>query len=323
MKIRHDLVMLIAGAVVLVLMLSIIIFTLCLGDAYLNVVSVSTEKTEKQGDFEYTECGPMSLKFNDETLENGYVYLKMNSEYRDNGKVYTLGVFNGRKFNDKQNVVFQCNLLYFDEWTMCPLPYANQYLVVKQWDEDEYYKKLREETSYVPEIISSFKFYGVGDYTKYDDCFINKTVWVYWEDDSEIVKKADELRSQCKGDDSDFAWDVLMWIRENIEYDDAKTVKAGGKRPQNKYYELLATDNILSDEKGVCTDYSGLFVIMMRSQGIPCRYIDGYNDNSDEGEDNIGHAWNQVYANGSWDNYYDVTNRMIWTNPVYTIYSYK
>ena len=57
---------------------------------------------------------------------------------------------------------------------------------------------------------------------------------------------------------------------------------------------------------GVCSDMSGLFAVMLRSQGITCRYIDGTALNM-YGEMKP-HAWNQVNSHEEiWD-YYNVTN---------------
>lgn len=53
------------------------------------------------------------------------------------------------------------------------------------------------------------------------------------------------------------------------------------------------TAAILESGKGVCYDFSALFAAMCRSQGIPCAIARGTLDGQ-------SHAWNMVWADGSW-----------------------
>lgn len=59
-------------------------------------------------------------------------------------------------------------------------------------------------------------------------------------------------------------------------------------------------DTALSTGKGICSDYSCLFAVMLRCQGIPTKMIYGYVANG------AYHAWNQVYYDGTW-HLYDTT----------------
>ncbi|OHT86779.1 transglutaminase family protein [Mycobacteroides saopaulense] len=67
----------------------------------------------------------------------------------------------------------------------------------------------------------------------------------------------------------------------------------------------------LRESKGVCQDYAHLTLVLLRSMGIPARYVSGYlhpKRDAAVGEtvDGQSHAWIQAWAGGWWD--YDPTN---------------
>jgi transglutaminase-like putative cysteine protease len=67
----------------------------------------------------------------------------------------------------------------------------------------------------------------------------------------------------------------------------------------------------LREGKGVCQDFAHLTLILLRSMGIPARYVSGYlhpNDKAKVGEtiDGQSHAWIQAWTGGWWN--YDPTN---------------
>jgi transglutaminase-like putative cysteine protease len=67
----------------------------------------------------------------------------------------------------------------------------------------------------------------------------------------------------------------------------------------------------LREGKGVCQDFAHLTLILLRSMGIPSRYVSGYLHPKREatvGEtiDGQSHAWVQAWAGGWWS--YDPTN---------------
>ncbi|MGH3724101.1 MAG: transglutaminase family protein [Mycobacterium sp.] len=67
----------------------------------------------------------------------------------------------------------------------------------------------------------------------------------------------------------------------------------------------------LRERKGVCQDYAHLTLVLLRSMGIPARYVSGYlhpNREAAVGEtvDGQSHAWIQAWAGSWWD--YDPTN---------------
>jgi transglutaminase-like putative cysteine protease len=67
----------------------------------------------------------------------------------------------------------------------------------------------------------------------------------------------------------------------------------------------------LREGKGVCQDFAHLTLIVLRSMGIPSRYVSGYlhpNDQAEVGDtiDGQSHAWVQAWTGGWWN--YDPTN---------------
>ncbi len=69
-----------------------------------------------------------------------------------------------------------------------------------------------------------------------------------------------------------------------------------------------AADIILS-KKGVCQDYTHLFLAMARSNGLACRYVSGYLDQGSTYTGTAGmHAWAEVYIPGIGWTGFDPTN---------------
>ena len=67
----------------------------------------------------------------------------------------------------------------------------------------------------------------------------------------------------------------------------------------------------LREGKGVCQDFAHLTLILLRSMGIPARYVSGYlhpNEKAKVGDtiDGQSHAWMQAWTGGWWN--YDPTN---------------
>lgn len=78
---------------------------------------------------------------------------------------------------------------------------------------------------------------------------------------------------------------VYHYLVENFDYDyDLAAAITGGR----KYRPVL--DISLANGKGVCYDYAALMTAMLRSQGIPCRLVMGY-------QGTVYHAWIDAYSN--------------------------
>jgi transglutaminase-like putative cysteine protease len=74
-------------------------------------------------------------------------------------------------------------------------------------------------------------------------------------------------------------------------------------------------DEILEHRSGVCQDFAHVLLQLLRTQGIPCRYVSGYicpNRNGLRGE-GATHAWVEVFIPGQGWRGIDPTNN-IWVN---------
>lgn len=79
---------------------------------------------------------------------------------------------------------------------------------------------------------------------------------------------------------------LAIYVNNKIEYDASLVGR-----------ELSASD-ILKSPRGVCTEYTTLFISLARSIGIPSRYVNGY-AYSDKYDSWLGHSWAEVYL-GQW-----------------------
>ncbi|MDF3338083.1 transglutaminase family protein [Mycolicibacterium septicum] len=92
---------------------------------------------------------------------------------------------------------------------------------------------------------------------------------------------------------------VAQWVRSELDYVPGTTgVHSSGL-------------DALREGKGVCQDFAHLSLIMLRSMGIPSRYVSGYLHPTREAVvgdtiDGQSHAWIQAWTGGWW--HYDPTN---------------
>lgn len=114
-------------------------------------------------------------------------------------------------------------------------------------------------------------------------------------------KRTDRVAKQiAKGHDPHHAvLATVEWVRNELQYVPGTTgVHSSGL-------------DALEEGKGVCQDFAHLSLILLRTMGIPARYVSGYlHPNSDaavgESVEGESHAWIQAWT-GSWWNY-DPTN---------------
>lgn len=119
----------------------------------------------------------------------------------------------------------------------------------------------------------------------------------YTPRDKELARTAREIRSGK--DPADTVLAIADWIREQLTY-----------RPGSTGVHSSATDAWRSRE-GVCQDYAHIMLVMLRSIGIPARYVSGYlhtKADAELGETVKGesHAWVEAWTGGWWS--YDPTN---------------
>lgn len=102
------------------------------------------------------------------------------------------------------------------------------------------------------------------------------------------------------------------------EYEPAEAVVAAANWAHSELAYVPGTTGVhssgldaLREGKGVCQDFAHLTLILLRSMGIPARYVSGYlhPDKSAKVGDTIdgqSHAWIQAWTGGWW--HYDPTN---------------
>lgn len=101
-----------------------------------------------------------------------------------------------------------------------------------------------------------------------------------------IQKLANKL-SEGETDEYDVVFTIANWVKNNIEYS-LSSVTADA---------ALEASWVLENKKGVCDELTNLFIAMLRSVGIPARFVAGYSfTNSQLFDTNWGpHGWAEVY----------------------------
>ena len=112
----------------------------------------------------------------------------------------------------------------------------------------------------------------------------------------EILKISEEI-AQDTNDLYEIVYETAEWVRKNIEYDLATLSE-----------DVTKTSSwVLQNKKGVCGEITSLFISLLRSKGIPARFISGYAYTELEifPEPWGAHAWAEVYFPGygwvDWD----------------------
>lgn len=102
---------------------------------------------------------------------------------------------------------------------------------------------------------------------------------------------------QGRSTDREKAEVIYKWVGKNIKYDNEKAEKVF----KNIYDIKSGAIPTYYSKKGICFDYSCLYVAMCRANNIKVRLVTGRGFN---GVSWVGHAWNQVYLKeaGEWVN---------------------
>ncbi|GIM28660.1 transglutaminase domain protein [Clostridium polyendosporum] len=103
----------------------------------------------------------------------------------------------------------------------------------------------------------------------------------------EIDSLAQKL-TRFKSSDKEKARVLYSWIGTNIEYDDNKA----NEILRNNFKVQSGAIPTFESKKGICFDYSCLYVSMARASGLKVRMVVGEGFN---GRQWVNHAWNEVY----------------------------
>jgi len=124
-----------------------------------------------------------------------------------------------------------------------------------------------------------------------------------------ITAQAQEL-AQGETDLFHLTFEVANWVKENIEYN-LSTLTQEAVQPSSW---------VLENEQGVCDELTNLYISMMRSLGVPARFVAG------QAYTNLGnafgnHGWAEVYFPGYGWIPFDVTyGQLGWVDPTHIIY---
>lgn len=132
--------------------------------------------------------------------------------------------------------------------------------------------------------------------------FLRPNVYSQYDASSDVVKAANALTADAENV-GDAVSKVYNWVVENIDYDEAKAAQLAGGTGY-----VPNPDETYNTRKGICFDYSSLVAAMLRSQGIPCKIITG-----NVSPDDIYHAWNEIYIDGTWVTGYIDVKAKTWT----------
>lgn len=121
--------------------------------------------------------------------------------------------------------------------------------------------------------------------------FIRPNVFCDYDQFSNVTALANELSAGAQNE-GDVVKAVYDWVVNNITYDDALASKLSG---QSGY--VPDPDKTIATKKGICFDYSSTVAALLRSQGIPCKIVTG-----NVAPNDVYHAWNMIYIDGTWIN---------------------
>ncbi len=119
--------------------------------------------------------------------------------------------------------------------------------------------------------------------------FIRPSIYCYYDASSKSTKLANDLTADAQNE-GDVLRSIYDWIVDDIAYNEGKAAQLADATGY-----LPSPDATIDEGSGICFDYASLAAAMLRSQGIPCKIITGY-----VSPDDIYHAWNMVYIDGTW-----------------------
>jgi transglutaminase-like putative cysteine protease len=105
------------------------------------------------------------------------------------------------------------------------------------------------------------------------------------ESEDEGIKELARNITANSSDDFERISKLAIWVNKQLTYD----LSLAGQLKDAKW--------ILENRKGVCAEYSTLFITLARSLGIPARFISGLTYDEEKGW--AGHSWAEAYI-GRW-----------------------
>ncbi|MDE0209204.1 MAG: transglutaminase family protein [Boseongicola sp.] len=135
----------------------------------------------------------------------------------------------------------------------------------------------------------------------------NVPLWLYLRE-TETTRPGSGIHQLTE----DFA---AEWRKGSPDSDDIRLLHALSARVLSKMsYEPGTTSTTTRAEdalvagKGVCQDHTHVFLAASRCLGFPARYVSGYLESGDSGNEQAGHAWAEVHVDGLGWVGFDVSN---------------
>ncbi len=117
--------------------------------------------------------------------------------------------------------------------------------------------------------------------------FLSPSQEINWDMEDLFIKKSKELIKEVESDEEKI--EVLAtFVIENWTYDFEKASSI-----IQPYVPNL--NNIYTEKKGVCYDFSAMLAAMLRSNNIEAKLVKGHSEHV-----NGYHAWNEVLVDGQW-----------------------
>jgi hypothetical protein len=115
--------------------------------------------------------------------------------------------------------------------------------------------------------------------------YLSSTTKIF-ANDPEIAALASGIASG-KGTELEAAAAVVSWVNDNVRY---------VKKNETDVYSVKTAREVFDSREGYCGEYSVLAASMLRSLGIPTKYVIGY---VYAGNEWLLHAWTEFYVPGS------------------------
>lgn len=234
------------------------------------------------------------------TSDDGYIKIKIN-EYVT--KRMFISVDSDSDSSGGRWVLTEGMYVNTDGWVNIPLYGGTAEYAVSVdplWTEDDDNRTYYEQPLQV-------RFEAEFDESK---LWLLSTVNIDYENAPLTTAKALELTKNCKSD-AEKIKAIFNYVSSTIKYDYALRDEAIAYTIENKENpdvntltdrfqdgarDYLVLDDILTSKSGVCEDFATLMVGMLRSLGIPCKYVSGdaYTGNVIEGFSDDGwapHGW--------------------------------
>lgn len=116
--------------------------------------------------------------------------------------------------------------------------------------------------------------------------YLNPNQMLNWNENMEAINKAKELTNGLTSS-KEKAFAIYEYIVKNVKYDYAKINSI-----DNTY--TPDAESTFKSNSGICSDFSTLYAVMLRSVNIPTKYLKG-----NRTDITAYHAWNQVYLEES------------------------